>query len=153
MDYTPIQSKFWSDGWVRQLNALDRYLFLYLLTNQHNDLSGVYELPIDLMAHESGIDQKDLQMSMLRRLEPKVYYREGWVIVVNQPKHQRSGSPTLDKGIANSFAKVPPKIRELAISYGYPIHTLPKPSPTTKLNETKLNISEVGTSRVDKKKV
>lgn len=127
MSYTPIQNRFWADGWVRQLNALDRYLFLYLLTNGRASLTGIYELPLDLMASESGIDEKDLRLSMLQRLEPKIYYREGWVIIKNYPKHRVSNSPKLLSGIRRSFDELPKQIQEIALSYGYPIDTLSIP--------------------------
>lgn len=123
MNYTPVHNRFWSDGWVRQLNALDRYLFLYLLTNGRALLTGIYELPLDLMASESGIDQRDLQV-MLSRLEPKVYYREGWVILINYPKHHIGGGHKFNQGIKAQFNEIPPKIRDLAKGYGYPIDTL-----------------------------
>lgn len=124
MNYTPVHNRFWSDGWIRELNALDRYLFLYLLTNGRAHPTGVYELPLDLMAAESGIDEKDLRLSMLQRLEPKIYYKEGWVILINYPTHRVSNSPKLITGIVNSFEEIPRKIQEIAISYGYPIDTL-----------------------------
>lgn len=130
MNYTPIHNRFWSDGWIRQLNALDRYLFIYLLTNGRSQCTGIYELPLDMMATECGIDEKDLRMSMLQRLEPKIYYKEGWVIVMNFIKHRVSDSPALIKGIRNEFEELPQHIKEIAIKNGYPLHTLPTPSPS-----------------------
>ncbi len=123
MEYTPVHNRFWSDGWVRGLNALDRYLFLYLLTNGRAKLTGIYELPLDLMASESGIDQRDLQV-MLVRLEPKIYYREGWVILTNYLKHHIGGGHKFGQGVKAQFNEIPSKIRDLAKGYGYPIDTL-----------------------------
>src|SRR6185369_4096429 len=66
-----VNTKFWSDKWVRQkLNPLDRYLFLYFLTNEHTNICGMYELPIETMAFESGLDKEDLMRSFLPRLKP-----------------------------------------------------------------------------------
>jgi len=124
MGYTPIQHRFWSDGWVRQLNALDRYLFLYLLTNERVSITGIYELPLDIMANESGIDEKDLRISMLSRLEPKIYYREGWVIIINYPKHRVSNSPKYLTGFSRAFSSLPRPIQDIAKGYGYPIDTI-----------------------------
>lgn len=124
MEYTPIHSRFWSDGWVRELNALDRYLFLYLLTNGRAKLTGIYELPLDLMASESGIDAKDLRLSMLQRLEPKIYYKEGWVIIINYPKHRIGGGHKYNQGVKANYEELPEKIRALSKSFGYPIDTL-----------------------------
>ena len=67
-----VNTRFWNDSWVRKLNSLDRYLFLYLLTNEHTNICGIYELPIGTMAYEIGIDERDLERTMLKRLKPKV---------------------------------------------------------------------------------
>ena len=123
MTYTPIHNRFWSDGWIRGLNALDRYLFLYLLTNGRARLTGIYELPLDLMASESGIDQRDL-MVMLKRLEPKIYYHDGWVIAVNYLKHHIAGGHKFGQGVKAQFEEIPKKIQDIARGYGYPIDTL-----------------------------
>lgn len=124
MTYTPVHNRFWSDGWVRGLNALDRYLFLYLLTNGRARLTGIYELPLDLMAAESGIDEKDLKNSMLNRLEPKIFYREGWVIIINYPKHHIAGGHKFNQGLKSQFEEIPRKIQDISKGYGYPIDTL-----------------------------
>ncbi len=148
MSYTPVQNRFWSDGWIRQLNALDRYLFLYLLTNGRAGLTGIYELPLDLLAAECGIDEKDLRLSMLIRLEPKVYYKEGWVIMVKYLNHRVSNSPDYIRGIRKAFGELPTHIQELARKCGYDIDTLPRPSPhqgTIDKNRREENISATRT--------
>lgn len=127
-----IDSRIWSDGWIRKLNALDRYLFLYLLTNDHSTWCGVYELDISMMAFESGIDREDLERSMLPRLSPKAIYVEGWVYVPNWVKYHQSESgnmsPQQKKGLEAAWAKVPENIRTVikeiqdsGIPYAYPI--------------------------------
>lgn len=127
-----VQDRFWSDGWVRKLNPLDRYLFLYLITNEHTNWAGVYELEIGMMAYESGIDQRELEHSMLPRLSPKAIYFDGWVCVPNWAKHHMSESGTLSpqqkEGMRKAFEKVPEKIRlkikeieEKDIPYVYPM--------------------------------
>jgi hypothetical protein len=127
MSYTPVQNRFWSDGWVRQLNALDRYLFLYLLTNGRAGRTGVYELPLDLMASESGIDERDLKGSMLHRLEPRIVYKEGWIFIVNYPKYLIGDGPKFWSGVRNSFKELPEKIQALAKDSGYPMDRLSIP--------------------------
>ncbi len=107
-----INTKFWSDKWVRQkLNPLDRYLFMYFLTNEHTNISGVYELPVETIAFETGIDKEDLNKSMLPRLKPKVFYVDGWVFITNFAKHQRSrGSPKIEIGIEKAISEIPSHI-------------------------------------------
>lgn len=142
MEYTPIHNRFWSDGWVRGLNALDRYLFLYLLTNGRGHPTGIYELPLDLMAAESGIDEKDLRNSMLSRLEPKIFYKEGWVIIKNWPNHRVSDSPKVLTGLRNSFNQLPQNIQKIAIQHGYPIDTLSIHIPVSPIRIDKIRTDE-----------
>jgi len=135
MTMRSVQDRFWSDGWVRKLNPLDRYLFLYLITNEHTNWAGVYELEIGMMAFESGIDRTELEVSMLPRLSPKIIYVDGWVYVPNWVKHHASESGTLSpqqkEGIRKAFEKVPEKIRlrikeieSEGIPYVYPMDTV-----------------------------
>lgn len=151
MSYTPVQNRIWSDGWFRQLNALDRYLFLFILTNGRAGRTGIYELPLDLMASESGIDEKDLRLSMLQRLEPKVFYKEGWVIMVNYTKYLIGDGPKFWTGVRNSFLELPPKIQELAKDCGYPIHTLSIPYNgfSNRIEENRIDIPNVVKLRSD----
>lgn len=107
-----INTKFWSDPWIRQkLNPLDRYLFMYFLTNEHTNICGIYELPIETIAFETGIDKQDLVKTMLPRLKPKLFYIDGWVCIVNFARHQRSrGNPKIAAGIDNALSEVPSHI-------------------------------------------
>ena len=105
-----VDQRFWSDVWVRKLNALDRYLFLYLITNEHVNWSGIYELDIAMMAFESGINKEDLIQSMLPRLSPKVIYEDGWIFVKNFDRYH-SGGPNAEKGRKDAIGKLPERIR------------------------------------------
>ena len=132
MTMRSVQDRFWSDGWVRRLNPLDRYLFLYLITNEHTNWAGVYELEIGMMAFESGIDRTELEQSMLPRLSPKVIYMDGWVYIPNWVKHHMSEGGTLSpqqkEGMRKAKDKIPLEIRRKidqieneGIPYAYPM--------------------------------
>lgn len=105
-----INTKFWSDSFIVDLNPLDRYLFLYLLTNEHTNIAGIYELPITRMAQETGID-KEMIPKMLRRMNNKVRHIKGWIIIKNFQKHQQNGEK-IHLGITNIMAELPLEIRE-----------------------------------------
>lgn len=106
-----VDTRFWSDTWVRQLNALDRYAFLYFLTNQHSSWCGIYEVDLSMIAFETGIDEHDLKRSILPRLYPKVQYLDGWVYISNFEKYHENRSEKTKKGIENAWKEVPEKIR------------------------------------------
>lgn len=120
-----VNTKFWSDSWIVNLDPLERYLYLYLLTNEHTNIAGVYELPIRVMAFETGLD-KEMLPKMLGRFSEKVLFKDGWVAIKNFQKHQSTSSSKVRKGIEVEMAKVPQNIREY-IENGYPIHTLSNP--------------------------
>lgn len=105
-----INSKFWSDSFVvDKLNPLDRYLFLYFLTNEKTNLAGVYEIPLRTIANETGLDKEEI-LRMLERLKGKVEYKDGWVCLVNFVKHQNLGNKSIVKGIQNELDEVPKDI-------------------------------------------
>jgi len=114
-----INTRIWNDSWFRSINPLDRYLFLYFLSNSHTNICGIYELPIDTIAYETGIDFRDIEKSMLPKLEPKIYYIDSYVIIINFIKYQNYNSPKIKSGIMAEFNQIPIEIQEKAILYGY----------------------------------
>lgn len=106
-----INTKFWSDNWVVELDPLERYLFLYFLTNEHTNICGIYELPLRVMSFESGID-KEMLAKMLPRFQPKIYYLDGWIYIKNFLKHQKA-SGNVKLGIENGQNAVPKQIMAL----------------------------------------
>lgn len=108
-----FDTKFWSDSWVvDKLNPLDRYLFFYLTTNDKTNIAGVYELPLRTMANELGLDKEEVTR-MLKRLEPKVHYADGWVVLVNAIKHQNYHNSKIKEGIRRELCNAPPALLEL----------------------------------------
>lgn len=151
-----VQDRFWSDGWVRKLNPLDRYLFLYLLTNDKTNWAGIYELEIGMMAYESGLDERDLERSMLPRLSPKVIYVDGWVYIPNWVRHHHSESGTMSRqqkeGVKNAWNKIPEKIRlkikeieEKGIPYAHPIDRVSPSSLSLSLSSSLSSAFAYGT--------
>lgn len=103
-----LNTKFWSDNFIVGLNPLDRYLFIYFLTNEKTELCGIYEVPLKTMANETGIEIEMLK-TMIKNLGPKVFYIDGWVHLPNFSKHQQK-NPSVEKGKMRSLALVPEKI-------------------------------------------
>ena len=121
-----IDTRFWSDSFVVELNPLDRYLFLYLLTNEHTNIAGIYELPLKRMADETGIE-KEMLSKMFKRLKDKVVYIEGWVALKNFSKYQ-SDNESVKKGVENAKKAIPSHILDKVTEWvqgGYSVGTPP----------------------------
>ena len=52
--YRTIESSFWSDPKVQSLSPQAKLVFLYLITNDRAHVSGIYYLPMAVMAVETG---------------------------------------------------------------------------------------------------
>jgi hypothetical protein len=107
-----LTTGFWSDPWVvDELNPLDRYLFIYLLTNEHTTIGGVYELSMRTMANETGIEKEELSR-MLKRMETRVIYMDGWVVFRKAIMHQNIGSPKIKAAVAQTLKSLPRALLE-----------------------------------------
>lgn len=57
-DYAKITPQYWIGGTgrhIKQCGVITQLVGLYLLTNPHANMLGVYYLPINFIAHEIGI--------------------------------------------------------------------------------------------------
>ena len=142
-NYRIVYTKFWRDNFISNLDPLDRYIFLYFLTNEHTNLAGIYELPIKIIEFETGLEKEVLRVIMGRLLE-KIDYFEGWVIIKNYPKYQNLlKSPNIRISIKNILDELPKNL----IGYLKGIKTLYK---LYAINSRV--VVEKSSSRVEKKK-
>ena len=151
-----INTKFWNDTFISELNPLDRYLFLYFLTNEHTNIAGIYELPLKTISFETGIEL-DMLKKMLKRLTSRIMYIDGWVCVKNFQKNQ-SQSEDVKTGIKRELANIPENVR-LKLEKGFEkemvggwsidgVGDLTKPN-LTKPNLTKPNEAEQSSSKIN----
>jgi hypothetical protein len=62
--YRGVQSKFFTDPKIQQLNPEARFLYLYLLLNEHRNQSGLYDLSVPTMAYETGMTVKNTRAAL-----------------------------------------------------------------------------------------
>lgn len=106
-----INTKFWNDNFITNLDPLEKFLFLYFLTNEHTNIAGIYELPLRVMAFETGIDKETLP-KMIERFEGKIYYMDGWVFIKNFLKHQELKSKTIKNAVLTIIDTLPIGVME-----------------------------------------
>ena len=58
--YRRIDTAIWTMPAMRQLEPPAKLLYLYLRTNPHGHLSGIYYLPLTLAMHETGLSEAEL---------------------------------------------------------------------------------------------
>lgn len=112
-----VNTKFWTDGYISELDPIEKLLFLYFITNQQTDICGIYEVPLKTVSTDTGIE-KEMVKKVLDRFErdEKMKYQNGWICIRNFIKHQ-SENPKIKRGIEISLEKVP----QWCIAYTYSI--------------------------------
>lgn len=141
-----VNTRFWDDAYISDLDPIEKLMFLYMLTNTSTNVSGVYEIPVKKIANETGLD-KEMVEKIVKRFsrDKKIYYKDGWVAIRNFIKHQNQKSPLIQKGIEIELEKAPQHIKDLINGKG--IDTL---SHLTKPNLTKPNLKEAPSADEEK---
>lgn len=139
-----VNTRFWDDNYISNLDPIEKLLFLYFLTNTSTNICGVYEIPLKKVANETGLD-KEMIIKIIQRFtnDRKIFFQDGWVVVKNFIKHQNQKSPKVQKGIEVELESVPENIK--SILYGYGIDTLSHSNSNTNTNlNTNLTKSNTG---------
>ncbi|GAC1413839.1 MAG: hypothetical protein NVSMB66_6450 [Candidatus Doudnabacteria bacterium] len=113
-----VNTRFWIDDYIGKLDPVEKLLFLYFITSPASDICGVYEIPLKVVAADTGIDM-GIVSEILKRFsrDKKIFYTKGWVGVKNFIKHQ-SLNPKVEAGIKNGLDKAPKElIHRLSIGY------------------------------------
>lgn len=123
-----ISTSFWDDAWVQQLNPTEKFLYLYLMTNPLTNIAGIYQTTIKRMVYDTGMTESAIK-KVLKRFESerKAYYRYGYMILPNWPKHQHwDGHSNVKKGIDTILKNLPTIVLQVVIStdYRYPLDTI-----------------------------
>ncbi len=107
-----VNTHFWNDNYIIDLDPLEKLLFLYLLTNPNTNMLGIYELHVRKIAFETGID-KDMVLKIFERFTEaeKVKYKDGYVILQNFLKNQ-SFNGNMQTSAVKSWNELPLSIRE-----------------------------------------
>lgn len=94
-----IRTAFWDDDYISSIDPMEKYFFLYLLTNTHTHICGIYQLPKKYMIFDTGLEIKHIE-NILEKFEKdgKIKYKDGWVMMMNWIKNQQDGMQVI-KGI------------------------------------------------------
>jgi len=123
--YRQIHTKIWKDGWFLDLPPDNKLLFIYLFSNERANLIGLYDLPLRVVAFETGLELESVEWGM-EQLEKagKVYYENGWVWVTNLLRYNATNidSPKIKTHIENTLDEIPDcQLKRRLIAYYAPV--------------------------------
>ena len=105
-----VNTRFWEDYYVSNLDPTEKLLFLYFLTNPHTEICGIYEIPLKTVAVDTGLDKEMVEKIIARfSKDGKIFYIDGWICIKNFTKHQTI-NPSVEKGIQRCFSQVPARV-------------------------------------------
>lgn len=108
-----VNTKFWMDDYISNLDPIEKLLFLYFLTNPATDISGVYELPVKNIALDTGID-KEMVIKIMKRFQKdkKIFFEDGWVAIKNFAKHQNLNNKQIFAGVEAGLNRAPQSLKD-----------------------------------------
>jgi hypothetical protein len=141
--FRKVDVSFWQDSDMIELTPEGKYFYLYLLTNPHTTLCGIYEISKRVMSFETGFNIDTID-KLIRQFEEKgkIIYDPGTceIFIKNWYRYNFTSSPKVIKGIIHDLKKVksgklltafwntiPDDVKSVLIEYGYPIDTLSIP--------------------------
>jgi len=102
-----IKDEIWSDEWFFSLDTDAKLLWFFLLTNERNNIAGIYKLSPSWLQAVTGLKSDKYEEIMATFEEDnKIHRFNDWVVVVNHVKHQ-SINPSVEQGIKRVCATVP----------------------------------------------
>ena len=125
-----LNTHFWDDTYIAELDPIDKLLFLYLLTCTHTNMLGVYEVSLRKISFDTGINKdKILEIFEGFKKSGKAEYEDGYVLLKNFSKHQRYNE-NMKKSAIKSYNELPDSIKnnDLAINLVKSLEPYPKGS-------------------------
>lgn len=107
-----VNTHFWEDTYIMELEPEERLVFLYLITNANTNMLGVYEIHERKISLQTGIPLESLRKALkgFERAD-KVAYSSGFIIMKNYFKHQNPNL-NMQKSAINTFNELPSYVKQ-----------------------------------------
>jgi len=124
MSYRQIHSRLWKDTWFIELDADLKLLFIYLFSNELAMVSGIYQIPLRVIAFEVGLPVERVEEGLARFHEDgKVFYDpdRSLIWVKNLRKYNATSSPKVRERIRKDLEAIPdcPLKKQYLAYYGH----------------------------------
>lgn len=112
-----VQTEFWKDEEVFQLNIDTKLLYLYLMTSPERNCTRFYRCPDRLISVYVGLSNEALEVCKKQlELSGLIYFKNGWVVIGNQSYVKPTKGKLSQKLLQEDLDKVPDEIMDFALS-------------------------------------
>lgn len=122
-----IDTSFWDDEWITELDPSEKLLYIYLLTNPLTNVSGIYKLTKRRICFDTGFNDTTVNYIFQKFESAKKVFRYGeYVILKSWCKHQTwETNDKIKTGIVNCLKDVPSDVLVCAYKNGYTFDLIP----------------------------
>lgn len=108
-----IWTKIYEDSWFSTLTLDEKFVFIYLFTNQRIGHTGIYELPQRVVEFEIGIENSHYKkMKVKFEKASKVFFYEDWIFIPNAAHYGGYSGPRNKTAYENERKSIPLKVIE-----------------------------------------
>ena len=128
-DYRTVKVSMWAqDEWFMDQDTEGKLLWMYLFTNSHTSVAGIYKLPMRTITFETGLDKQAVIRCLAQfAKDGKAYYEDSTIWVVKMRDHQATSSIKVTKRIEQDLDALPDTPLKKRYFDRYPIDTLSIP--------------------------
>ena len=99
-DFRTVKTSMWAqDEWFMDLPIDGKLLWIYVFTNSHTSVAGIYKLPMRTIVFETGRERGRIQeLLKLFEQEQKAFFEDGVIWVSKMRDHQATSSDQVRLG-------------------------------------------------------
>lgn len=107
-----VNTRIWSDPRVLDLDPSEKLLWVYLITNDHTSICGIYEIHPRVIAMETWFD-KDMIEKILTRFtsDKKIKRYKNRIHLIKFTEHQAS-NPSVEKWIERELNEISEEVKD-----------------------------------------
>jgi len=86
-----ISTSIWEDEYIGELQPSEKLLFIYLLTNTHTNIAGMYPITMRKIKFDTGLDNQTISKAFkgFQNNSKAFFINQKYVILPNFIKHQK----------------------------------------------------------------
>ena len=84
-----VHTKIWSDAFYGDLSPIEKFLFLYFITNENVNIIHYYECPDRKIMFDTGVTREQLDKAKLKfETAGKIFFHGGYILLKNAHKYE-----------------------------------------------------------------
>lgn len=105
--YRQLHITFWQDPYIEDLEPLEKYFYIYLMTNSKTTQCGCYETSMKLIVYETGLDKDNINIFIKKFSDDKKILFDKTTkefLLINWLRHNSFLSPKVKKCIEKEIS-------------------------------------------------